>query len=572
MLTHEYFHVLQGQLAGVAGGRSQLGSWLVEGVANWAMDEHRMTESSEGWQGWIQSMVSASTPTLRSTERNNAGWQYRLGFLASRQLATIAGSDSWIEFWRRLVSTGVGPQYRWLSTPDWQTVFFDVFGVALSSFYTNFSAWQQQLAEANATTANSTGLYWYDKAWWIRGRITDVSNTSVARTSITATKVEGENDIGPLDINHASPADDGSFAVRAPSDGKYHLSVNTDGCTRYYSNGALVKEQGNASLISVAGADIANINIHLPLNVCGWQIRGRIVGPNAEPLVGIRVTACPTDGSGQCHSSASAGDGSFAVTVDKSDEYRVHANLSDSCSAYFRAGVPTTNSNSASPITVADGHVDGLLMHVPEGMCAYQIRGSIAQADGQPLTDTRVSVCLEVNGECTSYAGGDTDDDGAFAITVPEEGVYRINFDLDGCTIYFRHGGLTTNSNEQGTVTISGRNVRLIPRQISEGMCVHRISGRFVDSSGAPLSEKWINAFGAGGSGGVWTDAAGRFEIRVPSNGAYTFGIQLRSQPYCWRYLAGRALGSPNNPVRVSGADVTGIMLRLPGTIEELCK
>ena len=74
------------------------------------------------------------------------------------------------------------------------------------------------------------------------------------------------------------------------------------------------------------------------------------------------------------------------------------------------------------------------------------------------------------------------------------------------------------------------------------------------------------------GDGGVWTDPGGHFEIRAPSDGAYSFGVQFRSQPYCWHELAGQALGSFDNPVRVSGTDVTGVVLRLPGTIEELCE
>ena len=104
-------------------------------------------------------------------------------------------------------------------------------------------------------------------------------------------------------------------------------------------------------------------------------------------------------------------------------------------------------------------------------------------------------------------------------------------------------------------------------------MCAYRISGRFVDANGAPLVNKWMNARRAGaGWMGVHTTAHGRFDIRVPSDGAYFFSIQLQAGPHCGHHsLAGQALGSPDNPVRVSGADVTGITLRLPGTIEELC-
>ena len=188
------------------------------------------------------------------------------------------------------------------------------------------------------------------------------------------------------------------------------------------------------------------------------------------------------------------------------------------------------------------------------------------------MTDTYITACREVNERCVIEFGESIDADGTFAITVPADGRYRVSFWLKGCTIYFRAGGFTTSYSERSTVRVAGQDARLSPRQIPAEMCAHRIAGRFVDASSAPLAERWIIANGSDGwSGGVWTDANGRFEIRVPSDGAYHFGIQIRSQPYCWHTFEGRTLGSRNNPVRVSGADVTDIVLRLPGTVEELC-
>ena len=239
---------------------------------------------------------------------------------------------------------------------------------------------------------------------------------------------------------------------------------------------------------------------------------------------------------------------------------------------FFRSGVATTHSNSASLITVTDAHVSGILVQVPLNACAHKIRGSITQPDGQPLANTYVSVCLEVDGDCVSWGSAQTDGDGAFAITVPAEGEYRIQFTLDGCTIYFRSGGLSTARSERDTVRVKGRSVSLNPRQIPAEMCARRISGRLLKVDGTPLANGWMNAHGPGTSPlGAGTDANGRFEIRVPSDGAYFFSIQLRKSPVCWYRLTGQALGSRNNPIRVSGANVTGIVLRLPATVEELC-
>ena len=662
-ITHEYFHVLQHQQSHHVDVQ-----WLVEGTADWAEGQHEVLDGGEAWSDLRDSVSSAinnDTPTLRSTESPNARWEYRLGWLATDRLTRDAGADSWIEFWRQFAPTEIGPHRRWESTPDWRTVFHGVFGQSVSEFYSAFDVWQRGRAAANPSTANS-----YDGNW-IRGQVTDKDDNPVAGVFVNAIRVEGETSVGWN--QRAETGDDGAFAVRAPEDGDYRLSVDDDDdCTGYYRHGDLVAEEETSQPIQVAGADVLGIKIQTSESVCGWYIRGQVVGPNAEPLTGMSIRHCDI-AMNRCflpHSTAL--DGSFAIPITASVSYRLRLDLADGCSVYYGASQVAIDRDEATPITIVDGYVRGLLLRMPEGtclyqirghvvradgqpladlsvricpveqshcewertdtdgtfaiiapleseyrltlrlsddgcdvhyrqagltlakdgafpisvrgddvvgvqmlvptgMCAYQIKGSITQADGQPLTDARISACLEVDGDCVSRLGSDTDDRGAFAITVPTEGSYRLSFNLEGCTVYFAGDGLTTDWQTPYTVRIEGRGLRMNPRQIPEGMCAHRISGRFVDASGAPLSEKWINAFGPGGSGGVWTKPDGAFEIRVPSDGAYSFGIQLSGEPYCWYNLAGRPFGSPNNPVRVQGADVADVVLRLPGTIEELC-
>lgn len=136
-LTHEYFHILQGQLSD---GRSAV-KWLSEGTATWVDEEHAVLDglrTQEDVRIGKRSSISSSTPTLRSTERGNATWQYTLGWLAMDQLNEIAGVDSYIEFWRRLIPTAVGPNGRWTSRSSWRSAFQDVFGVTVPRFYSDY--------------------------------------------------------------------------------------------------------------------------------------------------------------------------------------------------------------------------------------------------------------------------------------------------------------------------------------------------------------------------------------------------------------------------------------------------
>ena len=787
-ITHEYFHILQGQLSD--GGASQ---WLVEGTANWVESEHAVFDGQQPRSSLHKvrsSQITDDTPTLRSTESDNDAWEYTLGWLATDRLTTDGGPDSAIEFWRQLAPTEIGPHGRWTSTLDWRAALHRVSGQTASEFYEAFDTWQREQAAANAASPNSYkyegGLmppgsyeqdgniildsYEYDGSW-IRGQVTNEHGAPVASTFVNAIRVEGETSVGWN--QRAETGDDGAFAVRAPEDGDYRLSVNiNDDCTRYYSDGELINVWSGAQPIAVTGTDVHEIDFQLPPNVCGWQVRGRVVGTNAEPLAGMSIRHCDI-AMNRCflpHSTAL--DGSFAIPVTASGSYRLRLDLVDDCSVYYGASQVAIDRDEAMPITIVGGHVHGLLMRVPEGlclnqirgriaqadgqpladlsvricsveqshcewertdtdgtfaiiaplegeyrltlrlsddgcdvhyrpagltlakdeayplsvrgdgvvgiqmlvptgMCAYQIKGSIAQADGQPLADTRISACLDADGDCLAWASRNTDDDGAFVITVPTEGSYHLSFNLEGCTVYFRAGGFTTTYSERSTVRVEGRSLRMNPRQIPEGMCAYqikgsitkadgqplagtsiraceersgkcvwrntrndgsfaftvsegtyhlglelercgisfsasglttnwaerstvrverrivqleprqipasmcalRITGRVIDAKGVPVANKNMQICAPGcGPNGPGTAADGRFAIRVAKDGRYHFGIKLRDQPHCWHSFTGRALGSPNNPVRVSGADVTGVVLRLPGTIEELCE
>ena len=187
-ITHEYFHILQRHLS-----RRIDVQWLVEGTAEWAEHEHEVLDGGETLGDLHESHVSQITdeaPTLRSTERENAEWEYDLGWLAINLLTTDVGTDSWVEFWRDLASTEIGPHLRWISTPDWRTAFRRVFGAHVQGFYEVFDAWQREQAAANAATANSYN------GGWIRGRVMDETGAPIAGVFVNAIRVEGETSVG----------------------------------------------------------------------------------------------------------------------------------------------------------------------------------------------------------------------------------------------------------------------------------------------------------------------------------------------------------------------------------------
>ena len=550
-LTHEYFHILQSQLSD-----SWTGQWLVEGTANWVEGGHQVLDGEqmlEDLRERKQSEISSRTPTLRSAESGNALWEYTLGWLATDRLTEAAGGGSHIEFWRRLASTEIGPHGRWTSTPGWRTAFQETFGTPVSSFYADFDAWQREQAAANGVRASSTE----EEPHWIRGRVADAGGTSASGVFVNAVRVEDGTDVGWN--QRAETGAGGAFAVRVPEDGDYHISVDiNEDCTRYYSNGGLTEEPDDAQPITVAGSDVQGVDIRLSSSGCR-QIGGQVVNAAGEPLAGISIYACST-GESCTRTYRTVSDGTFAVALDDRGDYRLSLALGDSCTVYYRSSGTTTSFDNASLISVSDASAADISIRIPASACAHRIIGSIVIAGGQPLADTYVSACREVDGRCVAWFGRNTGDDGAFAIIVPTEGRYSLSFNLSGCTIYFRAGGFTTSHAERGTARVGDRGARLNPRQIPQDMCaLRRIGGSIATADGQPLIDAYVSACHESDDGpcvGHRTESDGSFAITVPIEGRYSLSFDLDG---CTIYFRARGFTTSHEKrgtARVEGRDV----------------
>ena len=565
LITHEYFHILQGQLSGdIAGTRGA--TWLIEGTASWVGSEHAVFDGEltrDELRNPLLSEITNDTLTLRSTESGNAGWEYTLGQLAIDQLIAAGGPSSLVEFWHRLTSTEIGPHRRWESTPDWRTAFQNVYGRPVLEFYKVFDAWQREQVDANPATTSS-----YDGGW-IRGRVMDETGAPTAGVFVNAIRVEGETAVGRN--QRAETGDDGSFAVRAPEDGDHRLSVDiNDDCARYYSDGELINDEVEAQPIAVAGRDVHGIDVQLPANVCGWQIRGRAVGPNAEPLAGIPVTVRST--GGRCfysYSGTSTADGSFVLPVDESCEYLIEADLGDSCSVYFRSGGVTSTRNDASPITVAEAHVSGILIQVPEDLCRLRVAGFLDGIERFPDRRVNVSLCRMADYGCERTTVRWLEDDGAFAIPTPTSGVYRLAYSLDGCSVHYGPTGLTANTAGATLINVDSRDVRIAYRQIPANMCVYQIKGSIAQADGQPLAYTYISAClevdgGCVAGAGHYTHADGAFAITVPTEGRYRVWVDLGGCAFYFRAGGLTTTYSERSTALVEGRDARLNLRQIP--------
>ena len=579
VLTHEYFHVIQFQMSYY----HVVPQWLVEGTAEWAEGEHEVLDRKRTWTALRNERLRTLTngaPSLRSVERQNAWWEYDLGYLAVSQLIANAGSDSWIEFWRHPAVTGISPSSQWISTP-WQTAFLGAFGQTVSEFYEAFNAWQNKQPKRTANVRS------------IRGRVTDESGASVAGVFVDAINLEGQAGAGRH--QRAETDDRGAFAIQVPENGDYRLSVDlSNGCTLCYNNGKLIKcplSPHQISSVEVSRPIVRGIDMQLPPTMCGQHIgghvvghiRGRVVGPNAKPLSDVAVAAYLHPSTRNYTVGRTALDGSFALPILQSGRYRLRLHLTEHCRPYYspswatyvrrpsRSALTYDLSNwvtyanlvpSRSLITFDGADVNDIAIEVPEGLCERWITGAITGPGGAPFQQIRIT-------------GGWGDEDpwmhsvGRFAISVPADGEYGLSLNLEnGCTVYVNGDGLTTRPWEYSRVRVMGQGAHLGLLQIPTGIC-RQITGRFAAPGVLPFAEvtvcRWI------GSTCEWQQSPrvnndGSFAITVPADSSYSLNVWIWTREFYFS-SSGFATDPEERPiVRVEDRDVHLGTLQVPAS------
>lgn len=128
--AHEYFHVLQYELAGV---RPWGPHWLVEGSATYAEEAY---DGDLEFRRAIAPAGASFVSSIRETESaNSVRLHYHLGFLAADWLVGHAGEHSLLQYYRLL--------------PDhdgWEDAFAAAFGLTIEEFYEQFEVHRRVVA------------------------------------------------------------------------------------------------------------------------------------------------------------------------------------------------------------------------------------------------------------------------------------------------------------------------------------------------------------------------------------------------------------------------------------------
>ena len=295
------------------------------------------------------------------------------------------------------------------------------------------------------------------------------------------------------------------------------------------------------------------------------RIQGTITGPDGSPLIGVIVGALPKRRSEMRPTTEPAtttsSDGTFSLAVSMEERYTLAVPLSPDCevSPDLRGGVTTNVGSDWYTITVGDSDVNGIDMSIPADLCAWRIRGRVVDSSGNGLG--RVSV---------NSSGGyalNTDDDGSFAMTMKQNGKFRLHIQLDdGCSFWYAEDhGITASVLNAARITIDGGDAAPVRIEVPDTVCTWQIRGRVVNPSGAGMADVRVSA--GDWTTAVTTDANGRFALNVPTDGEYRIGLEVRSAPLCIRYYAEGGLArwrEAASVLRVDGGHVDGVRIVVP--------
>ena len=318
------------------------------------------------------------------------------------------------------------------------------------------------------------------------------------------------------------------------------------------------------------------------------SVQGVVLGLDGEPVEGIRVSVVAES----FWNWGEAGqDGTFEIRLpvgsSGSSILSIHAGDAGGCGwlGYHGPDGITTLPTQAAQVNIGDGNVTGIEVRLPvnaNDLCLgpRKVTGIVLGPGGRPVE----GIWLEAFGEW-SYVGRE----GTFEFSVPEGWVGSTTLGIHageivpGCDLvgYYGLGGFTTRS-EDATLEISGLGATGVEIRLPatpEDLCSRQsmVSGAVLGPDGEPVAGIWIEltAFWQWGV----TGQDGTFEIRLLDGWSGSAILRIFSGgivPGC--ELVGfygpggfTTLSEEATRVEVGDADVTGIEIKLPASLDELC-
>ena len=586
--AHEYMHVIQHQLHGVGLGINRPPNWFVEGAAEWVEDALIYATDGLPWDR-LQADArrwSQGNPALITIEQST-DLPYGVGRAAAHLLAESAADDSLIELYRVVAGNNIGSHQQWKSWPTWDDAFHEVFGISIDDFHHRFEEWRGG-NRGGGTHGHAHSPPFLSGRVLARGAL----QSQLDRVRIIV-KGELDNGLGTYSYDWVQVGRQFDFPVER--NGTYLLAVEYGDppCIAYYSKNGAVQEIADAHTVEMRGATLPGLDLVLSDDTCSSRLEGTLLTEGGQPLVGVPVTV-KTNQDRVIHegqflpettTSTTKIDGSFSVFVPLSElrlgDSDIHFRLRDDCgvrmvsrnSLYQESlrWAPGAEVQYVPQVLTPDwddfvlGTLEGppdLRIEINDEICTYRIEGQLTRDDGKALSQEQIRISYER--EAGWSWSTEVHEDGSFALTVPDEGLYFLRVSLDGCHMYYRDDGFAGSRELATPIEIAGDDAVGVRFKVPAGACSTIISGRLLDAVGHPIAEIQVYAWAEDGTGSsAQTDSEGSFDITLPGPGQFRVNAWVDGCTVYYSSDGATGLHGQATLIRVSEADVTGVLLQL---------
>ena len=253
-------------------------------------------------------------------------------------------------------------------------------------------------------------------------------------------QVEGVGE-SPLANWSATTGEDGRFEAMVPA-GDYQVELMADSCVVGWYEGDQRFGEGrdDAKVLSTEAGDLEDVVLRMP-NTCA-RVQGAVIGPDGEPMEGLRLEGLPQGGSRFWFVETDA-SGGFETFVNPA-LHRVRLR-------WNRCHLDWTPNAQDMPrmegfyrlLSIPPTGVTGLtftLDNLPSDICR-QLEGSVVGPDGQPVARLQVNASPADN---RGFQYSFSRDDGSFSFFV-RDGRYTLSIASDRLNTC-RVGGLDQDS------------------------------------------------------------------------------------------------------------------------------
>ena len=405
VLAHEYFHIMQFELAGPA--RHRTPGWLTEGTATWL------------GQGLLGRLPTVSDAQFWTTELNLATRfrpsdpAHALGVAALTILIERSGTETVIDFWRNLAPRkGVAR--------SWQTAFRETFGLSSQEFYELF----YEVRRPHFTV--------------ISGAIKRSGSSALPRLAVQADTDRGSQ--APVDVER-----DGSFEVAVPrfdSAGPAPLNygitvvrpdttcrgeVGLDQILTWPTSG----DSRPALPFSTSEPSVSDFDIIAPASFCREQIRLRATGNIRDVPKDLEISVCRPDGTGCTEAEQRRGSRTYTATVPIPGDHVIALSTPQHrCPSDAAADGLTRDLNQAMTVASASRpSVVAVEFDASVRLCDLAIRGQLLGRDSEWMRARPINFYPIGGGRPTI---GQLQADGSFTAHVAEVGTYRFTISAPG--------------------------------------------------------------------------------------------------------------------------------------------